>query len=121
VKGYHYSGSPIVVDDGSVPPPRDFRQYVPSAHPGCIAPHAWLDDGRSLYDGFGKRFTLLSTNGRVPAVHGVEVFAPRAPDLGALYGAKHALIRPDQHVAWRGNELPADFGSLLRRVSGFTH
>src|SRR5258708_27623687 len=34
VKGYHYSGSPIVVGDGSAPPSRDFQNYVPSAHPG---------------------------------------------------------------------------------------
>jgi FAD binding domain len=119
VKGYHYSGSPLVVDDGSAPPPRDFKRYVPSAHPGCLAPHAWLDDGNSLYDRFGKRFTLLSTNGEAPRLGGVETIAPRAPGLHELYGAKYALIRPDQHVAWRGNALPADPAALLKRISGF--
>ncbi len=119
VKGYHYSGSPLVVDDGSAPPPRDFKRYVPSAHPGCLAPHAWLDDGSSLYDRFGKRFTLLSTNGEAPRLGGVETIAPRAPGLHELYGAKYALIRPDQHVAWRGNALPADPAALLKRISGF--
>jgi hypothetical protein len=119
VKGYHYSGSPIVVDDGSAPPAKDFRNYVPSAHPGCIAPHAWLDDRTSLYDRFSKRFTLLATSGSSPAVTGVEVLAPGATDLKSLYDAEYALIRPDQHVAWRGNQLPADFGSVLQRASGF--
>jgi 2-polyprenyl-6-methoxyphenol hydroxylase-like FAD-dependent oxidoreductase len=118
VKGYHYSGSPIVVGDGSAPPPRDFRHYVPSAHPGCLAPHAWLDDGASLYDRFGMGFTLLSTSGEAPRLAGVDVIAPRAPGLRELYGAKYALIRPDQHVAWRGDVLPAEPGALLRRVSG---
>lgn len=119
VKGYHYSGSPLVVDDGSAPPPRDFRQYVPSAHPGCIAPHAWLDDGRSIYDVFGKRFTLLATNGEAPRrLDGVDVVAPREAGLSELYGARYALIRPDQHVAWRGDALPADPAALIRRVSG---
>src|SRR5258707_7297814 len=71
VKGYHYSGSPIVVDDGSAAPSRDFQNYVPSAHSGCIAPHAWLDDGSSLYDHLGKDFTLVSTDGaEVPAFPG---------------------------------------------------
>jgi hypothetical protein len=34
----------------------------------------------------------------------------------ALYGAKRALIRPDQHVAWRGDAWPE--GDLLLTVSG---
>ncbi|MFX8616571.1 hypothetical protein ABTM15_19985, partial [Acinetobacter baumannii] len=41
VLGYHYAGSPIVVGDGTQPPARDFVNYVPSASPGCRAPHAW--------------------------------------------------------------------------------
>jgi 2-polyprenyl-6-methoxyphenol hydroxylase-like FAD-dependent oxidoreductase len=107
VKGYHYSGSPIVVDDGSAPPARDFRNYVPSAHPGCVAPHAWLADGSSLYDCFGTGFTLLSTDGddaSIPASP-VPVKVLKQRGLRELYRARYALIRPDQHVAWRGNAL----------------
>jgi hypothetical protein len=37
-----------------------------------------------------------------------------------LYGCDLALIRPDQHVAWRGNRLPADGDALLARVTGHT-
>jgi hypothetical protein len=108
VKGYHYSGSPIVVSDGSAPPARDFSNYVPSAHPGCIAPHAWLDDGSSLYDHFGARFTLLVTEGAQPDFPSndfLKIF--RQPGLRELYGARYVLIRPDQHVAWRGDEPPS--------------
>jgi hypothetical protein len=36
----------------------------------------------------------------------------------SLYDAEYALIRPDQHAAWRGNELPPDFGGLIGRASG---
>jgi hypothetical protein len=108
--------------DGSEPPARDFRNYVPYAHPGCIAPHAWLEGGDSLYDRFGKRFTLLSPNGEAPwRLDGVDVIAPQLRGLHELYGAKYALIRPDQHVAWRGNSLPADPAGLLKQVSGFSH
>ena len=39
--------------------------YVPSAHPGCLAPHLWLADGSSLYDHFGAGFTLLIADGDV--------------------------------------------------------
>jgi len=110
VKGYHYSGSPIVVDDGSAPPPRDFKHYVPSAHPGCIAPHAWLADGSSLYDHFGKGFTLLATDGADVAMpsSSVPLKVVKQRGLRELYQARFALIRPDQHVAWRGESLAPD-------------
>ena len=63
VLGMRYENSPIVVADGSEPPPDHFMLYVPSAHPGCLAPHLWLSDGSSLYDHFGEGFTLLVTDG----------------------------------------------------------
>jgi hypothetical protein len=28
------------------------------------------------------------------------------------------LIRPDQHVAWRGNADPADAAQVMRQVTG---
>jgi hypothetical protein len=105
VKGYHYSGSPIVVGDGTAPPPRDFRNYVPSAHPGCIAPHAWLEDGSSLYDHFGRDFTLLVTDDS--SVRNVPAKILKRPELRDLYQARYTLIRPDQHVAWRGDAWDA--------------
>jgi hypothetical protein len=99
-----------VVDDGSAPPSRDFKNYVPSAHPGCIAPHAWLKDGSSLYDHFGKGFTLLATDGQDAAVpsNGIPLKVLRQAGLRELYGARYVLIRPDQHVAWRGDSPPND-------------
>ena len=38
------------------------------------------------------------------------------PALRTLYDAPLALIRPDQHVAWRGSAWPAE--GLLDRISG---
>ena len=63
VLGLRYENSPIVIADGSEPPRDHFMLYVPSAHPGCLAPHLWLSDGSSLYDHFGNGFTLLITEG----------------------------------------------------------
>jgi 2-polyprenyl-6-methoxyphenol hydroxylase-like FAD-dependent oxidoreductase len=129
VLGYRYAASPIVVDDGSEPPPQDSQRYVPSAHPGCLAPHAWLRDGRSLYDTFGPGFTLLVTReGRRADVERamkeasdlaipLTVVTPDDSAIADLYQAAFALIRPDQHVAWRGNSWP-DRGGLLPRVTG---
>ena len=113
VLGICYHNSPIVVDDGTpvAPPSRD---YTPSAAPGCLAPHAWLPDGRSLYDLFGIGLTLLVIgDGHDEAILAArrEAAASGAPltvlalddaRLAALYGAPLALIRPDQIVAWRG-------------------
>lgn len=129
VLGYRYEDSPCIVPDGSAPPERHFRDYVPSAHPGCLAPHAWLEDGSSLYDHFGDGFTLLADSAhespeiaealRAAAQLGVPLkFLPASSrTVAELYGARYTLIRPDQHVAWRGRALDG-FVSILRRVVG---
>ncbi len=129
VLGSHYAHSPIVVQDGSEPPAEHFMLYVPTAHPGCLAPHLWLADGSSLYDYFGDGFTLLVTQGGMTEAEPfrsaaaamnvpLRVIAPDDARLPARYAARFALIRPDQHVAWRGDSLPADCLDLLGRVTG---
>ena len=64
--GGRYDGSPVIVADGTPPPdvfPETYDEYVPSGLPGGRAPHLWLDDrrvmGSSLFDQFGRGFTLL--------------------------------------------------------------
>ena len=128
VLGYRYAASPIIVPDGTVAPPEDAMRYEPSAAPGCLAPHLWLNDGQSLYDHFGTGYTLLVTQGggevdafaAAAAARGVpvSVIVPGDERLAALYQAQFALIRPDQHVAWRGTRLPDDPGALLDRITG---
>jgi 2-polyprenyl-6-methoxyphenol hydroxylase-like FAD-dependent oxidoreductase len=130
VLGYRYADSTVIVPDGTEPPPANAMIYQPSAHPGCLAPHLWLEDGSSLYDHFGEGFTLLGTAGNcsnsfacaLEAADQVGVplktIAPSDSRLSHRYAARFALIRPDQHVAWRGNELPSDFAEVLRQVTG---
>lgn len=130
VLGYRYDGSPIIVDDGSAAPLRDALNYVPSARPGALAPHLWRADGSSLYDHFGQGFTLLACGAADPAdierARGaaaemgvpLKVLWADEPDADALYQARYALIRPDQHVAWRGNELPSPLVQLFVHVTG---
>ena len=133
VLGSNYHGSPTVVPDGTVPPPEHFMHYVPSASPGCLAPHLWLHDGSSLYDHFGLGLTLLVTGaGSAPPMTGAAPMAEAAARLGIplavvargderlerLYRARYALVRPDQHVAWRGDALPADPAAVLAHVAG---
>jgi 2-polyprenyl-6-methoxyphenol hydroxylase-like FAD-dependent oxidoreductase len=131
--GARYDGSPIVAGD-EAPPPDDFSQYVPSAVPGGRAPHAWLGAGRgtgdSLFDRFGVGFTLLQLGRHAPDTTAFVAAARRLKlplttlviaddDIRGLYGRDLALIRPDQHIAWRGNAVPADADGLLRRLTGF--
>ena len=127
--GTRYDASPLIVADGTNPPPDSAVEYVPSACPGGRAPHVWLDDGASIHDRFGKWFTLLKfgmadTN---TASFGAAASAQNVPldiiDISEqaardLYQCGFALIRPDHHVAWRGDALPADAAALIRQVSG---
>ncbi len=127
VLGAHYAGSPLLIPDGTDAPPEDPVHYVPSATPGCLAPHAWLQDGSSLYDHFGTGFTLLVLGEAGPDVAPFQaaaqtrglpltVFVLHDERLPSLYQARYALIRPDQHVAWRGNTAPAT--TVLDVVAG---
>ena len=113
--GGRYDGSPLIVPDGSKPPPDAPNSYTPSASPGGRAPHAWLDDGRSLYDTFNFEWTLLVLGEQAPDASGFERAAQQmaldlkvvrhaSPLLRDLYGAALVLIRPDQVVAWRGHD-----------------
>ena len=113
--GGRYDASPIIVSDGSRPPPDKPNEYVPTACPGGRPPHAWLEDGRSLYDTFNFEWTLLALGPHAPDTGAFEraaleraldlrVTRHAAPDLLALYEAPLVLIRPDQIVAWRGTD-----------------
>jgi 2-polyprenyl-6-methoxyphenol hydroxylase-like FAD-dependent oxidoreductase len=127
--GYRYDGSPICVADGPAPSePEDPRDYRQSSLPGGRAPHAWLADGRSTLDLFGRGFTLLRL-GSAPdagalaeaaAQRGVplEIVAIADPTIAALYERALVLVRPDGHVAWRGDALPVDALALVDRIRG---
>jgi len=133
--GARYDGSKLVAEDGA-PPADSYTAYTPSGVPGGRAPHFFLDPPgmparRSLFDLFGVGFTLLrlapgaDDGGALAAAaqrRGVPLQIVDAIDEDGreLYGSDLALIRPDQHVAWRGNSLPADADALLARVTGHT-
>jgi hypothetical protein len=40
------------------------------------------------------------------------------PEAAALYERKLVLVRPDGHVAWRGDTPPVDAHALIDRVRG---
>jgi len=126
--GARYDASAVIVRDGCAPPPDAPNTYAPSACPGGRPPHAWLADGRSLYDTFNFEWTLLQLGPDAPDAGNfvdaarelgmdLAIVAHPAPELLALYGKPLVLIRPDQIVAWRGDGA-ADAANVLARVTG---
>lgn len=132
VLGYRYEHSPIIVSDGSAQPPRESTLYTPSSCPGCRAPHVWLEDGSALYDHFGPDFTLLVTSATGEGFQeqlceqasragvSVALLTLDEPEVAALYPKRFTLIRPDQHVAWRGDEWASQALKVLRQVAGYS-
>lgn len=127
--GYRYDASPVVVPDGTPPPPYDPNAYTQTSWPGCRAPHAWLADGESTLDLFDTGFRLLRLGSGAPSGEGLVAAARAAsvpiaesasadPMVCALYERRLVLVRPDGHVAWRGDAPPADPRALIDRVSG---
>jgi len=127
--GYCYEPSPIVVPDGTKGPPIETPEFVPNARPGTRAPHAWIEPGRSTLDLFGEGFILLRFGPRdvavgtlreAAALRGVPFRIVDIPDpaIAALYERRLVLVRPDGHVAWRGDAVPPDPVALIDRVRG---
>jgi len=130
--GARYDGSPLVWPDGE-PPPDDLFAYRASDVPGGRLPHLWIDgDGpvrRSLFDLLGTGFTLLRIGphaasgapfleaaARLDIPLDVLAITP-APGLNPFRKAL-VLVRPDQHVAWRGDSIPDSAEAVLRRAVG---
>jgi hypothetical protein len=139
VLGYGYASSPLVVPDGLPVPAEHPVSYVPSASPGSLLPHAWLDESTSLYDLLGTGFTLLVDRERLAgraageayaavraaaAVHGIPVdVVAVGPDregtaMSAHWQADAVLVRPDQHIAWRGAD-PAQAAAAIGVAAGW--
>lgn len=126
--GARYDGSPVIVSDGTAPPPDGPNIYHPTACPGGRAPHLWLDDGRSLYDAFNLEWTLLRMRPDLETGGLENAFSAAGADLKVLdmpgkalrelYEADLALIRPDQIVAWRGDGAIAEPEALVARALG---
>lgn len=124
--GYRYRASPIICHEGDEPEWR-FLDYVPSTWPGVRAPHLFLENGTAIFDLFGPWFTLLTfVDGDVTAFAGAarergvpfDVVNIREAHARSIYERDFVLIRPDQHVAWRGNALPADPLAIIDRIRG---
>lgn len=124
--GYSYVSPTIAVEPGPVPA-QTWDAYRPTTRPGSRPPSVYLEDGRALFDLFGVGFTLLrfadvDVDDFVDAARsrGVPLEIVDIDDEHArrLYERDLVLIRPDQHVAWRGNTLPERPVALIDQIRG---
>jgi 2-polyprenyl-6-methoxyphenol hydroxylase-like FAD-dependent oxidoreductase len=126
--GFRYE-SPAIIRDDSPLPTNDPHEWTQNSYPGCRAPHAWLESGKSTIDLFGHSFVLMCFQGQ----QGVETFDKVCqqkdvpftsiqidnPEIANLYERAYVLVRPDGHVAWRGDRLPDDPDAVIDRVRGY--
>ncbi len=127
--GYSYAHSDVICYDGSPRQASEVSTYHQTTLPGSRAPHAWLAPGRSTLDAFGRGFTLVRLGSDAPQAADLGAEAKRrgipfsvleitSPQICALYERKLVLVRPDGHVAWRGDAPPDDPAWVFDTVTG---
>jgi 2-polyprenyl-6-methoxyphenol hydroxylase-like FAD-dependent oxidoreductase len=126
--GYCYDDSPLIAHDQERPPAFSMGEFTPSTVPGCRVPHAWLDQGQSLLDALDPRgFTLVHarqpSNGaplsEALGARGIPVTEIEIPaEAGGTFDRAMVLVRPDAHVAWRGDAIPDDVERLVDILAG---
>jgi len=126
--GTRYGDSPVVCGDPGDPPVWSWDRITPTTWPGGRAPGVRLSDGTHIYSRLGVGFTLVDLSGRgvglpivraavqrgVPMTH----LALDEPFVRACWERDLVLVRPDQHVAWRADDPPTEWHSVLDTVTG---
>ncbi len=126
--GYRYIGSPVIWEEPGGPEHR-YEFYQPTTWPGARLPHVWLDDGTPIQDRIPEHYVLLRLGGsQADATPLLQAFG----ELGApfcvldiadaaprdIYEQDLILLRPDMHVAWRGNAMHEAPDHLAAVVTG---
>ncbi len=125
----HYEGSPIVCG----PPGAAcgvHGQHTFEARAGHHLAPAPRSRGGDVFESLGPGYTFVALTGDTgPGA----AFLAAARELGiplrvladtfdgrrAAYQRRFILVRPDQYVAWAGDDPPADPAAILRRAAGF--
>ncbi len=130
ILGTRYENSPVLVKDKATPPPFDFHLYTPSTYVGARAPHIYLADGKPICDRFGKNFTLLQFNRHAQGADDLinaakaanvplDVVTIEDNDARKLYECDLVLVRPDQHISWRGDRLDESAERIIATATGW--
>jgi len=133
--GNRYTNSPINIYDELEDPLtqraefEDAIHYIPSSRVGARAPHVWLDQNLSTLDLTGKKFSLFCMTNRSHEINHfetitnelkvpLEIHFIESKQATELYAYSYVMIRPDGHVAWRGNSLPIDLENFWSILTG---
>ncbi len=127
--GYRYLGSPIICEEPGTGEDLNEMHYHPTTSPGARIPHMWLEDGSAIQDVMAKGYNLISIGAADSEVSAIQeamanIGAPLTVHsfndaaLLRIYENRLLLLRPDLHVAWRGDQAPEDILSIARRVTG---
>jgi len=127
--GYRYDDSDIICQEPDPPLPVETQTYTPTTRPGARAPDMLMQDGRPVIDLFGHGFVLLRLGDSPPEARNIEDAAAKRglplktialadPKIIDLYDTTLVLVRPDGHVAWRGQAPPHDAVQIIDRVRG---
>lgn len=124
--GYRYNASPIVVTEPGPEPPWHSDRLVPTTWPGSRLPSVRTADESEVFDLLGPDFTLIDLSGRdagrvlydAARASGIpmQLLQLVDPHLRSVYERDLVMVRPDHHVAWRGDDVPPDPSSLLGQL-----
>jgi hypothetical protein len=123
--GYFYANSPIIAYDGATAPEYTMGSFTPSTVPGARLPHFWLADGDSIYDRLGPYYTLVRSDPNVDVTpllksaeaHGTPLMLLDIEGEPSELDRKLIIVRPDRHIAWRSDTLPASSLGLLETLA----
>jgi 2-polyprenyl-6-methoxyphenol hydroxylase-like FAD-dependent oxidoreductase len=128
--GYAYADSETICADPGADIPSDPLHYMPTTAPGVRMPSMLMADGVPIFDRLGLWFTLACFGAppgeallAAAARRGVplDVLQIDDADVVRVYGRGLLLIRPDQHIAWRGSACDdrREADAILSRVLGW--
>jgi hypothetical protein len=127
--GYSYADSEVIYADPGADIPGNPLHYIPTTAPGVRMPSVMMNGGTPILDRLGLWFTLACFGTRpsdelvaAAAQSGMPLAVLQVddPQIVKVYGCGMLLVRPDQHIAWRGSACDDrnTANAILSRVLG---
>ena len=123
----NYAGSTVVAGPAGATSGAHGRHMV-RARPGHHLAPLTLSSGQNAFDALGRDFTLLAFGGdrsAEPLLRSakemtipVKFVCDESEATRRAYESMLIIVRPDQHVAWTGDEAPDDCATLWARLTG---
>jgi hypothetical protein len=126
--GTRYTHSPVVWPERGSPPSWYWDRINPTTWPGCRVPAVRLGNGDQVLDRLGDGMCLVDLSGQNIGETLVKEARQRGIPMNhlpltdsavrACWERDLVLVRPDQHVAWRDDDVPHNWEDVLDRVTG---